>query len=452
MLDKCNRFAKKALRLGAEEAEICILERRGIECTIETNRVKLVSAGSSVGLALRVLKGDRLGFSFTTKLDDIEGLVRKALSMSRLGKRVRDFRFPSGEKTRKVQKTFDKRLADLPPEYGHRGCLEMIEGALEVDKEINLPRGRTRYGVETLSMSNSRGLEAEDKVTYFYAGVDTVLKRNGVSTGAESYCSKLMDADFTEIGRKAAQWALDTSGPKRIQGGRMSVLFCPLAVRDMLEFILVPALYADRSRKGESFLSDKLGEVVTSEKISFYDEPRMPNGPNSGAIDDEGTPSSRTDLITRGELKSFLYDAITASEYGERSTSNAIRAGRLSNERKFNFPPRISARNFVLRGPGKGREDLLAETEDGILVHGVLGAHTSNPASGDFSVSSPRLLRIEKGEIVHPVSSAMISGNLLDLLGRVSGVADDTRAMRGSIGVLGVVAPTVRFEDVQVTG
>jgi len=168
-------------------------------------------------------------------------------------------------------------------------------------------------------------------------------------------------------------------------------------------------------------------------------------------MDDEGTPSSRTDLITNGKLEGYLYDCATASEHQEKSTGNAMRVGRLTNDRQFKEPPRISARNLVLEGPGSEFEDLISETSDGIYVHSVLGAHTSNPASGDFSVNSPRLLKVENGELSYPVTSVMISGNLPSLLSKLSGVGDDRRTMKGAIGGLAVIAPSVRFDDVQVT-
>jgi PmbA protein len=260
-----------------------------------------------------------------------------------------------------------------------------------------------------------------------------------------------MDADFHAIGKECAQWAVMTQDPKEIEGGKMTVLFHPMALRDMLEFILAPALYANKARKGESAYSDKIGEMVAQEDISIYDDPTIPNGPNSGSIDDEGTPSSRTDIISDGKLQSFLYDSVTASEFSEDSTGNALRVARLSQDRQFKEPPAISARNFILKGPEKKWDDLISEVDNGVLVNAVLGAHTSNPASGDFSVSSPRIVRIKDGELTHSVAAVMLSGNLPSLFANVSGMGDDRKTMKGAIGALGIIAPTVRFEGIQVT-
>ncbi len=451
MLDDCSRLVKRALDMGADDAEAFILRRSGLEHTVEKNEFKLVASYDSVGRALRVVKDNRLGFSFSTDLDNDEPIIKKALAVSKFGKELKDFIFPSPGKAPDVEKVFDPRLAELPPDYGVEGCEEIVRGAKEVNEDVNVTKGWVRYGLEQHYVVNSNGLESEDKVTYLFSEVDTVLKDKGVSTGTESYWSKLMDADFNAIGRESARWALMTQDPKDIEGGKMTVLFHPMAIREMLEFILAPALYANRARKGESAYSDKVGEMVAQGDISIYDDPTIPNGPNSGSIDDEGTPSSRTDIVSNGELKGFLYDSLTGSEFSEKSTGNALRVARLSQDRQFKEPPVISARNFILEGSEKRLDNLIGEVDQGVLINAILGAHTSNPASGDFSVSSPRVVRIEKGELTHSISAVMLGGNLPSLFSSVSGLGDDKKTMKGAIGALGIVAPTVRFEGIQVT-
>ncbi len=451
MIDNCNRLVKRSLKMGADHAEAFVLERRGLEHTLEKNEFKLIASYDSVGRALRVVKNGRMGFSFTTDMDDDDSPIERALATSNFGKELKDFSFPVGGKVPKTEKVCDPELAALPVEYGVEGCDEVLRGAKEARRDINVTKTRIRYGSEAIAVANSQGLESQDKVTYLFVEADTVLKDKGVSTGTDAYWSKLMDADFAEIGRTSAQWAVDTSNPKKIEGGKMTVLIHPMALRDMLEFILSPALYADRARKGESVYSDKLGEMVAQGNISICDDPTIPNGPNSGSIDDEGTASSRTELISNGKLLGFLYDSITASEFSERSTGNSMRVARLSEDRQFKDPPTISARNLILEGPEMSFDDLISEVDDGVLVNAVLGAHTSNPASGDFSVSSPRIMRIEKGELTHSVVAPMLSGNMPALFRNVSAMGNDRKVMKGAIGALGIIAPTVRFEGVQVT-
>jgi len=54
----------------------------------------------------------------------------------------------------------------------------------------------------------------------------------------------------------------------------------------------------------------------------------------------------------------------------------------------------------------------------------VLGVHTQDATSGDFSLSAPQTLRIEEGSVRGRIR-ATISGNLFELLRR-----DDLRLVR----------------------
>ena len=46
--------------------------------------------------------------------------------------------------------------------------------------------------------------------------------------------------------------------------------------------------------------------------------------------------------------------------------------------------------------------------EEGYIVHSVMGAHTANPTSGDFSVTTSTILRVEGGEIIGALSSRIL--------------------------------------------
>ena len=56
-----------------------------------------------------------------------------------------------------------------------------------------------------------------------------------------------------------------------------------------------------------------------------------------------------------------------------------------------------------------------SHAEGGALVLGVLGVHTQDPASGDFSLSAPQSLAIGSAGIRGRVR-VTISGNVFDLL------------------------------------
>jgi PmbA protein len=97
--------------------------------------------------------------------------------------------------------------------------------------------------------------------------------------------------------------------------------------------------------------------------------------------------------------------------------------------------------------PGtKSPEELFSEVDEGLLVYYLQGAHSSNPASGDFSVVATPAWKIENGEIASATEGVMLAGNIFQVLKNISALADNER----KIGQL--VAPWVLVENVKVIG
>jgi PmbA protein len=78
-------------------------------------------------------------------------------------------------------------------------------------------------------------------------------------------------------------------------------------------------------------------------------------------------------------------------------------------------------------------------------VDSVLGAHTANATTGDFSVTAANVWRIRKGAVTGPVSEVAIGGNLPDLLLRLDGVGSRPKQMDG------LAIPPLRFRAVDVS-
>jgi len=148
---------------------------------------------------------------------------------------------------------------------------------------------------------------------------------------------------------------------------------------------------------------------------------------DSSAFDGEGVPSQRTILIDKGILKGYLYDSYTAGKEGLASTGNAVRSG-------YTGVPGVGIRNLIVSSSKP--QDLLAETK-GILVGGLIGAHTANPISGDFSVEAKNAFLIGHGEVARPIRSLMLAGNFFELLKDIE-IGRDVRAVGST------VTPTVK--------
>ncbi|MDD1763632.1 MAG: metallopeptidase TldD-related protein, partial [Methanobacteriaceae archaeon] len=88
--------------------------------------------------------------------------------------------------------------------------------------------------------------------------------------------------------------------------------------------------------------------------------------------------------------------------------------------------PSVSLSNLVVEFENYQNMD---EVQEGCMVTDVLGAHTANPISGDFSVEVMNAFLIENGEITSPVKKAMLSGNIFETLQDVKGLSGERRQL-----------------------
>ena len=81
-----------------------------------------------------------------------------------------------------------------------------------------------------------------------------------------------------------------------------------------------------------------------------------------------------------------------------------------------------------------------------MYVHSVVGAHTANPMSGDFSVEISNPFWMEDGEFASPIRSAMLSGNVYEMHKEIVGLSRESRA----IGTY--ILPSLRISGQRIIG
>jgi PmbA protein len=157
----------------------------------------------------------------------------------------------------------------------------------------------------------------------------------------------------------------------------------------------------------------------------------------SAPFDGEGVPTGRTVLIEAGIAVNYLYNLQYASKDGVNSTGSASRS--------IGSLPDVGTSNLLLMPGSESRESMIRGISNGFLVSELMGLHTLDPISGDFSLGA-KGVRISGGVPGEPVAGVTIAGNLLDLLNKVAAVGSDVTFF-GSIG-----APTIVVENVSVAG
>ncbi len=90
-------------------------------------------------------------------------------------------------------------------------------------------------------------------------------------------------------------------------------------------------------------------------------------------------------------------------------------------------------------------EDMIKGIDRGVIVLGVLGAHSGNILNGDFSVGLNPGFYVENGVIKGRVNDGMVSGNVYDILNNIESVEN-----RLHDSPTGGMYPSILLDDVSV--
>ena len=211
-------------------------------------------------------------------------------------------------------------------------------------------------------------------------------------------------------------------------------------------------LEGDFNRKESSLFTGKIGELVTSPLCTIVDDGTLQNRRGSLTIDDEGVPSQCNVLIKDGILQGYMQDKLNARLMGVKPTGNGRR------ESYAHLPMPRMTNTYMLAGQSKF-DDLIASVDRGIYAPHFGGGQV-DITSGKFVFSTSEAYLIEKGKITKPVKGATLIGSGIDVMQKVSMVADETDLDLG-IGVcgkdgqsvpVGVGQPALKIDEITVGG
>jgi PmbA protein len=436
---------KFALKHGADEAEAFVYQGFTTAVAIERGQITKSSRIIDQGLGVRTVVNKAVGFSYTNIVRNkaaVEETVLKSLKSAKASKPDKDWQgFPYKKPYANVKGTFDGAIYGLSPEDLVKLSSLMLSAAEKTDERVFPIEGGTGASYLSRAVVNSNSVLGFDCGTIIECSLATVAHESGEVTPVcfEFNAERTYKIDPEWVGREAARLAGLALRAKRVETRNMKVIFAHFALQQLLYYTLMNAVKADYVQRNQSALKGKIGEKVASEVVTIYDDGLLEGGLRTWKFDGEGVPQQKTLIIERGVLRNFIYDNYTAKKEGRESTGNAFRAGYLST-------PNIETTNFHFAVGEKSPEELIGEVDEGLLVYSLQGAHSSNPASGEFSVVATPAWKIEKGIIVHSVKGAMLAGNVFEVLKNVSDLANNERKA-GSL-----VAPWVLVENVKVIG
>ena len=208
--------------------------------------------------------------------------------------------------------------------------------------------------------------------------------------------------------------------PRVFEPRPTTVVLEPQAVGDLLGMTAWYGLGQRARDEGRSAFSEFDGRLGS---LSLYSDPAHPVFP-ALSFSDDGEPIGREVWIDRGELQQLITDRYWAQHQG--------------------LEAKPSPNNLALDGDGTPLEDLIRDTEDGILVTRFWYIRATDPGTLGFTgMTRDGTYRIEGGELTHPVVDMRWNESVLRVLNQVSG--SGTPVATGERFPL--IMPALRVED-----
>ena len=434
MIYEIAESVKKTVENNCDAYEIYIDESKTIELDSLKEELNFAKEEIDLGVGIRVLKDKKQGFAFTSNLDNLAQTAQKAIENTKLTKVDENYAFAEVEKVSEVKDVYDNKFNDLSLDEAVEFLKTTIETASDSGCEVTGSGFSASEGRSLIV--NSNGVSIEDEGTGFGLGLSVTIQKDGeIATAYNSQSSRFFDIDGEKLANEVCDLAKSSLNTKPIETNDYDVVLDYYAAVGLLQ-TYISAFNGENVLRGRSILKDKLSSEIANPTLSIIDNPLLDKGMYTSKCDGEGSVSRKTSLIKDGVLNSFIYDIYNANKVGEKTTSNGLRGSYFTT-------PMIAPTNLEFEF-GEMRD--LSEIKNGVLTTSVLGAHTANPISGDFSVEASNAFKIENGELADPINKAMISGNILEIMKNVEGLNSEIKQY-GSF-----IIPKLLVHDLRVVG
>jgi TldD protein len=454
----CERLLAVALSKGGDYADLFFEYCAAGGFTFDEGILKAASRGVSMGVGVRVQRGDATGYAYT------EDLTWEA--MKRAAETAAQIATGSGGtqkielKHRELPRRYELSTVSLDvPGLDKRALLERASvAALAYDPTIIKAEASFTEEVRELLVATSDGLMAHDVQPLIRFGVRVIAERDGKRQEGSSGGGGRMTVAYFEgkspewHAREAARQAVAMLDAREAPAGEMNVVLAPGDSGILLHEAVGHGLEADFNRKGTSNYSGQIGNDVASPLCTVVDDATMLQSRGTINVDDEGHEPERSTLIENGKLVGYMHDRLSAKHYGLTPTGNGRRDS-------FRDAPMPRMTNTILLAGPHDPEEILKSVKRGVFAK-KFGGGQVDISNGDFVFSLTESYLIEDGQLTAPLKGVNLIGNGPEVLRRVMMLGNDvetsdgiwTCGKNGQSVPVGVGCPTIKIDRITVGG
>jgi PmbA protein len=427
-----NWAMNHALENGAQQVSVSISNSKSSSVEVRDEKIDKLEQAIESSLSIRLFVDQKYSAHSTNRLkqEDLARFIEEAIEGTKYLSEDEFRSLPEPELYFKGEakdlKTLDTDFDKVDPQRKIDLAFSAEKEALGKDERIISVSAGYYDGLSERVMVTSNGFEGDTANSYFGLYSSVSVKSNDARPESSWSESAIFFDELKkdEVGKTALKRAIDKIGQKKIASGKMDMVVENKQLGRIFGS-LISALNGSAIQQKNSFLIDKLGQKVVSEKLTLLDDPFIIGGRGSRLFDNEGMATKVRPIFEKGVLKTYFIDTY----YGKKLKMD---------------PTGGSTTNLVFETGDKDLQGLIASVKKGIFVTGFNGGN-SNGTTGDFSYGIEGFL-IENGTLTQPVSEMNITGNMKELWSNIGEIGNDVNLTSSWL------TPSIVFEGVDFSG
>jgi TldD protein len=443
-------------KAGADFVEIFIENNAKNSINVINGKVEKALSGVDFGLGLRLIKGERVIYTFTNNLERENLLKITENASGAIGSKGEVGNLVFNE----VDYTGKNNIKIMPNTVKKKDIANILIDAGNVafgyDKLITQTSLGYMDSIQDVTIINSEGLWASDRRVRTRVAVSAVAsneseKQTGYfGPGALKGFEFFDGISINNVAKEAARSAVTMLKAGECPSGKMPVIIDNGFGGVIFHEACGHGLEAAAISKNASVFCGKIGQKIASEKVTAIDDGTIDGSWGSINVDDEGVPAQKNVLIENGILKGYMVDRYNGSLINMPPTGS-------SRRESYKLVPVSRMTNTYIAAGTDKKEDIISSTEYGLYAK-YMGGGSVNPASGDFNFAVNEAYIIRNGKICEPVRGATLIGKGSEVLLDIDKVSDNLALAEGMCGASSgsipvcVGQPMLRVKKITVGG
>lgn len=374
--------------------------------------------------------GKKSGSVTTNKFDDdsIKEAVKKSEDAAKLAPESKEFMPPPDAQTYSAANNYSENTKNLS--YDKRS--EILSYIVDESAKNNVTTaGYLEDENVFTSVMNSNGLFAYNNYTIARHSATVRTQQGNGSSRFEKHYVNVNDLNYKKFADVAIERSKLSANPEQIEPGRYTVILEPAAVADITALCL-NFMNARSADEGRSFFSKQgggnlIGELLANEKVNIYSDPTDINAP-SIQFTSEGLPRNKTVWFENGILKNLHRNRFWAEKTGTEAIA---------------YPS-----NLIMQGSDKLIEQMIKETENGVLVTRLWYIRTVEQKTMLLTgLTRDGVFEIKNGEITRPVKNFRFNESPVNVLKNVIDIGKSEKATGSENETMQIFVPPLKIAN-----